>query len=80
MKNSSVTIKGLTRIQANALALLCEDEAIGKLINEKMDEIKSTTEEGDELYDLCSSLEDEMASMDFDDSDGDVNHVADFGA
>ena len=35
MKNSSVTIKGLTRIQANALALLCEDEAIGKLINEK---------------------------------------------
>lgn len=67
-KNSSVTIKGLTRIQANGLALLCEGSDIGDLINEHLDRL-----------DLQEELLGETTpNVIFDDSDEAVDHVVDF--
>jgi len=76
MKYSQVTIKGLTRIQANTLALLAENGDIGELINERIKsfEIEEDSEKADEFQ----LIDDTMASMDFDESDGDVEHEADF--
>lgn len=75
MKDSQVIIKGLTRIQANTLALLCENGKVGNLINEKLDTFDmESSDEADEWR----KIEDTDASMDFDESDGDVSHEANF--
>lgn len=68
MKYSSVTIKGLTIIQANILAIACEEGEIAELINEKINNLKIEEE----------IIKEGNASMSYDQSDLSVNHEADF--
>lgn len=68
MKTSSVTIKGLTRIQANALTILCEGNDIGDLINGHLERIDLPEE----------LLQDTIPNVEFDDSDDTVDHVVNF--
>ena len=63
MKNSSVTINGLTRTQANIIAILFEDaDDIVNLVNKKLEKMELEEENLDYF------------TVEFDDSDGSVHH------
>lgn len=64
MKKSTVTISGLSRVQANVLAILFEDgEDICNLINEKLEKMELENE----MLDNCFQV-------DFDEDDEIVHH------
>ena len=69
MKNSSVKIEGLTRIQANCLAIACEEGRLAEFLNERLTDIGVETSE---------ILEDDIAYVNYDDSNFDVDHIATF--
>lgn len=65
---ASVKVDGLTKVQANGLAILFEDGTIAKMVNNKLREM--------DLEDEAKL--DEYPSVNFDESEHDPDHEVEF--